>query len=167
MTVANITARSEVLFSWLDMRYLGPYHEMEYAVALGDARPVVMEIRRYMEQSVTQGFFFNIPVHIRFAPMDRTYLSPSYGRQTCYVAVRCHISTPNYKVFFAGLEEVILRFGGRPNFATLHFSDVSVLRNQLPEFDRFCAVRARMDPQGMFSSSYVDQILGAVQGFQG
>ena len=134
-------------------------------MGLGDARPALAEIGRYIEQNVSQGFFLNIPIHLRFAPMDRSYLSPSYGRQTCYIAVRCHISTPNYKIFFSGLEEVMIRFGGRPSFAAMHFNDVTALRNQFPEFDRFCAVRARMDPAGMFTSSYVDQILGSVQGF--
>jgi len=158
----NTSARSSEMFAAMNQRILGPYHEMEYAVALGDARAVLAEIRRYIDQSVTQGFFVNLPVHVRFAAMDRSYLSPSYGRQTCYIAVRCHISTQNYKAFFHGLEEVLQRFGGRPNCATLHFSDVSVLRNQFPEFDRFCAIRARMDPAGMFSSTYIDQILGDV-----
>jgi len=161
----NTTARSSAIFAAMDQRYLGPYYEMEYAVALGDARAVLAEVRRYIDQSVAQGFFVSIPVHMRFAAMDRSYLSPSYGRQTCFIAVRCHISTQNYKAFFHGLEEVLQRFGGRPNFATLHFSDVSMLRNQFPEFDRFCAIRARMDPAGMFSSSYMDHTLGPVEAY--
>merc|ERR1740130_2417559 len=100
---------------------------MEYAIALGDARAAITEVRRYIDTCVLQGFFLNIPVHLRFAGMDRSYLSPSYGRQTCYIAARCHISSQNYKVFFHGLEEVLLRFGGRPNFSTLHFTDVTIL----------------------------------------
>ena len=59
----------------------------------------------------------------------------------------------------------MLRFNGRPNFAALHFNNAAQIRNQFPELDRFAAVRARMDPHGMFSSSYVDQVLGPVQAF--
>merc|ERR1711871_1382022 len=99
--------------------------------------------------------------------IDRSYLSPSYGRQTCYIAARCHISTPNYKSFFHGLEEVLHRFAGRPNFATLHFCDVAAVRKMFPEFDRFSAIRARMDPTGMFSSTYIDHTLGAVVDIDG
>jgi len=159
---SNIVARSDSIFAAMDQRHLGPFYEMEYAVALGDSRAVITELRRYIEQSVDKGFFLNIPVHVRFAAMDRSYLSPSYGRQTCYVAVRCHVSIPNFQAFFTGLEELLHRFGGRPNFATMHFSDVTVVRNQFPEFDRFCAIRARMDPAGMFGSAHIDQILGPV-----
>jgi len=158
----NVTARSDSIFAAMDQRHLGPFHEMEYAVALSDSRAVITELRRYIEQSVTRGFFLNIPVHVRFAAMDRSYLSPSFGRQTCYIALRCHLKVPNYKAFFHGVEELFHRFGGRPNFATLHFSDVAVLRNQFPEFDRFCAIRARMDPTGMFGSACIDHILGPV-----
>ena len=57
---------------------------------------------------------------------------------------------------------MLTRFGGRPNFASLHFNDVAMLRAAFPELDRFGAIRARMDPHGMFTSSYMDQILGPV-----
>ena len=97
LRVANIVARSDTLFTSMDQRHLGttltrinavltridavltrnhailtrihvgPYHEMEYAVALGDARAVMVDLREYIERSVGQGFFVNIPVHLRLA----------------------------------------------------------------------------------------------------
>ena len=53
ITVLNTTARSDVLFGAMDQRYIAPYHEMEYAVALGDARPALAETQRYIAVSYT------------------------------------------------------------------------------------------------------------------
>jgi L-gulono-1,4-lactone dehydrogenase len=36
------------------------------------------------------------------------------------------------------------------------------LRPRYPEWDRFQAVRARLDPQGLFANAWTDRVLGPI-----
>eukprot|EP00658_Telonema_sp_P-2_P032050 TRINITY_DN23834_c0_g1_i1.p1 TRINITY_DN23834_c0_g1~~TRINITY_DN23834_c0_g1_i1.p1 ORF type:complete len:202 (+),score=42.32 TRINITY_DN23834_c0_g1_i1:208-813(+) len=105
--------RSDRQFMVGELRGLGlGYHEMEYAVALPDARAAVAELRRYMEQHVLQGYYLSLPIAIRFAAMDHSYLSPCYMRTSCYITVRAPINNPSSIGFLSGLGELWHRFGG-------------------------------------------------------
>jgi len=45
-----------------------------------------------------------------------------------------------------------------------HFQTVETLAVRYPEWDRFQAVRARLDPAGCFSNRYLERALGPIAG---
>jgi L-gulonolactone oxidase len=53
------------------------------------------------------------------------------------------------------------RFAGRPHWGKLHFQTAATLAPRYPEFDRFRAVRRRLDPDGRFTNAYLDRVLGS------
>lgn len=136
------------------------FHEMEYAIALPDARPAVAELRRYIEQHVLQGYYITLPITIRFTAMNHSYLSPAYMRPTCYITVRTHLGHPVSTSFLRGLGELWHRFGGRPSVASLYFVRGPQLRLSFPELDRFNTIRRKLDPNQMFTNDHIDDLLG-------
>ena len=65
--------------------------------------------------------------------------------------------------YFRAAEEVFAEYGGRPHWGKRHYQTADTLRERYPEWDRFQAVRARLDPAGAFVNDYVRRVLG-VQG---
>jgi len=51
-----------------------------------------------------------------------------------------------------------------PHWGKLHFQTAETLAPRYPEWDRFQAVRARLDPAGRFSNPYLERVLGPVAG---
>jgi L-gulonolactone oxidase len=51
--------------------------------------------------------------------------------------------------------------GGRPHWCKRHFQTAATLRERYPEWERFQAVRRRLDPEGRFANDYTDRVLGA------
>ena len=50
--------------------------------------------------------------------------------------------------------------GGRPHWGKMHFQTADDLRPRYAEWDRFQALRSRLDPEGRFSNAYLDRVLG-------
>ena len=51
-------------------------------------------------------------------------------------------------------------YGGRPHWGKRHFHDGRDLAPLYPGWDDFAAVRARLDPDGVFANDYTDRVLG-------
>lgn len=132
------------------------FAEMEYAIPREHAREAIMRVRRLIDES---GLLVNFPVEVRFVAPDDIFLSPSCGRETCYIAVHLYKGMP-YERYFQGVERIMDDYGGRPHWGKLHFQTAATLRERYPEWDRFVAVRDRLDPEGRFRNTYVDRVLG-------
>jgi len=136
------------------------FYEMEYAIPREAAVEAFNEVRRYIERS---GLVITFPVEMRFAAGDDIPLSMAYGRDTCYIAVHVYQGT-HYQQYFEAVEQIMIGYGGRPHWGKLHFQTAETLALRYPEWDRFQAVRARLDPTGRFSNPYLNRVLGPVVG---
>ena len=67
-----------------------------------------------------------------------------------------------FESFFRGLEEIMDAYGGRPHWGKRHYQSAATLRERYPQWDRFQAVRARLDPDGVFANDYTRRVLGPV-----
>jgi FAD/FMN-containing dehydrogenase len=93
---------------------------------------------------------------------DDAFLSPAHGRDTCYVAVHMYQGV-EFESFFRAVEAIMRDYGGRPHWGKRHYQSADTLRELYPEWDRFQAVRGRLDPTGLFGNDYTDRVLGAVR----
>jgi L-gulonolactone oxidase len=132
--------------------------EMEYAVPIGQAVPVVRGVTELVERL---GLRVSFPVEVRVAAADDIPLSTATGRQTAYIAVHMYQGTP-YEQYFRGVEEIVDPMGGRPHWGKLHFQTASSLAPRYPQWELWQAVRRRVDPEGRFSNAYTDRVLGPV-----
>jgi L-gulono-1,4-lactone dehydrogenase len=132
--------------------------EMEYALPRAATAEAVRAVRGLVrDRRLAVGF----PLEVRFVAPDDAYLSPAGGRETGYVAVHVFEGMP-YEDYFRGVEEIMDGLGGRPHWGKRHFQTAATLRPRYPDWDRFQAVRARLDPDGRFANTYTDRVLGPV-----
>jgi L-gulonolactone oxidase len=134
------------------------FTEMEYAVPREAAVEVVRELRAMVKRS---GLMISFPVEVRFVSADDIPLSPSYGRETCYVAVHMYQGMDNTQ-YFTAVEDIMRAVGGRPHWGKLHFQTAETLAPRYPRWDDAQAVRRRLDPEGTFANTYTDRVLGRV-----
>lgn len=101
------------------------------------------------------------------AKRSRFWLSPSYGMDTVRVDIfwfKTNLGSPELE-FYPRYWELLRRFDFRFHWGK-YLSDprsstgVEYMRRQLPMWDKFMALRAEMDPEGIFLSSYWREHLG-------
>jgi L-gulono-1,4-lactone dehydrogenase len=135
---------------------LARFVEMEYAIPRESMVEGLTAIRALIERERLQVDF---PVEIRAIGPDDIPLSMGFGRQSCYLAVHVSAGTP-HEHYFRGVEAIMSDLGGRPHWGKLHFQTADTLSQRYPEWDRYRAVRARLDPDGRLRSAYTDRVLG-------
>lgn len=132
------------------------FTEMEYAIPRERAAEAVRAVLAAAERS---DFAVPFPIEVRFVAPDDAFLSPARGRETCYIAVHMYRGM-EWEPYFRAIEEVMDGFGGRPHWGKRHFQTAETLAARYPDWERFQAVRARLDPAGAFENEYVHRVLG-------
>ena len=132
------------------------FAEMEYCVPRARALEAVQGVRDVIDRT---GLRVSFPIEVRFTAPDDIPLSTAYGRDTCYVAVHMAHGVP-YEEYFRRVEDVMNGLEGRPHWGKLHFQTAATLAPRYPEWDRFQAVRRKLDPDGCFANAYLDRVLG-------
>jgi FAD/FMN-containing dehydrogenase len=62
--------------------------------------------------------------------------------------------------YFRGVEAIMKDLDGRPHWGKWHYRTAADLRPAYPQFDRFLAVRDRLDPDRRFANGYLERVLG-------
>ncbi|XID95972.1 D-arabinono-1,4-lactone oxidase [Paenibacillaceae bacterium WGS1546] len=130
------------------------FNEMEYNLPADAMEPVVREMREAMARAKHRVHF---PVECRFAKGDDIWLSPAYGRDSAYIAVHMYRGM-SHESYFADMERIFLKHGGRPHWGKLHSLTAERLKTLYPKWGDFRAVRAMLDPDGVFLSPYLRRI---------
>jgi L-gulonolactone oxidase len=134
------------------------FTEMEYALPRERTPEAV---RRVMEMVESRGLAVPFPIEVRTAAPDDAFLSTAAGRDTGYVAVHM-FEGMQWRDYFERVEAIMTELDGRPHWGKRHFQTAATLRGRYPEWDSFQAVRARLDPTGMFTNAWTDRVLGPV-----
>jgi L-gulono-1,4-lactone dehydrogenase len=132
------------------------FTEIEYALPRSHARAAVTAVREVAQRNE---FSVPFPIEVRFVAADDALLSPAHGRDTCYLAIHM-FEGMEWEPLFRAVEEVLVGFDGRPHWGKRHFRTAASLAPLYPEWDRFAAVRRRLDPEGLFANAYVRRVLG-------
>lgn len=157
MTRKAVHDRSDRVFA---NQRLVRFAEMEYAVPREHLIQVVREVRSMLERT---GLNVSFPVEVRTVAADDIPLSPAFGRATGYVAVHVFNQLP-YEPYFREVEAIMNAHDGRPHWGKLHFQTAATLRPRYPLWDRFIAVRDRLDPDRRFGNAYLERVLGEASG---
>ena len=135
------------------------FTEMEYAIPRAAAAVCA---RRVMELVERRRLPVGFPIEVRFVAGDDAHLSPAHGRETAYIAVHMYRGV-EYESYFRAVEAVMREYGGRPHWGKRHYRSAAELSGLYPEWERFQAVRARLDPSGVFGNDYTDRVLGRLR----
>lgn len=135
------------------------FNETEWAVPREAAATVLREAHAMVQR---RGFAVNFPFELRFVAADEaSFLSNSWGRETAYLAAHLYAGM-DWRPFFAAVQEIAVAHGGRPHWGKRHTLGPAELAELYPAWDRFQAVRAELDPEGLFTNDHVRRVLGDV-----
>src|SRR4051794_2374219 len=132
------------------------FTEMEYAIPR-DAGPEA--VRAVLELISRRRLPIVFPLEVRFAAADDAFLSPAYERDSCYVAVHQYRGM-EFESYFRAVEAIMDAHGGRPHWGKRHYQSAATLAPRYPAWDRFAAMRERMDPGRRFANDYTRRVLG-------
>ncbi|WP_344662369.1 D-arabinono-1,4-lactone oxidase [Catenulispora subtropica] len=136
------------------------FTEMEYAIPRVHAVEALERVRALI---VARWIPVLFPIEVRFTAPDDAFLSTAYGRDTAYIAVH-QVVRAEYEPFFRAVEAIMDEYEGRPHWGKRHFQSAATLAARYPAWQDFQAVRARLDPHGLFTNDYVARVLGAPAG---
>lgn len=134
------------------------FTEMEYALP---REHTTQAVRRVLETIERHDFAVPFPIEVRTVAADDALLSTAEGRDSGYVAVHMYRGMP-WRPYFEAVEEIMDSLDGRPHWGKRHFQTAATLRGRYPGWDRFQAVRARLDPAGLFTNAWTERVLGPV-----
>ncbi len=133
---------------------------MEYALPRERTTEAVRRVLELVEQ---RGLAVPFPIEVRTVAADDALLSTAAGRDSGFVAVHM-FEGMEWRPYFEAVEAIMDELDGRPHWGKRHFQTAATLRARYPEWDRFQAVRARLDPSGLFANAWTDRVLGRVSG---
>ncbi|OPX15187.1 D-arabinono-1,4-lactone oxidase [Gordonia sp. i37] len=134
------------------------FTESEWAVPRAACGEVFRAIQSEIDR---QGFAVNFPLEVRFVAADEaSLLSPSYGRETAYIAVHMYEGMP-WRPYFEAVQRIATDHGGRPHWGKRHSLDAAALADVYPEWETFQTVRRAYDPDGVFANDHIRRIFGA------
>ncbi|MCL2769076.1 MAG: FAD-binding protein [Solirubrobacterales bacterium] len=134
------------------------FTEMEYALPRARTGEAV---RRVMELVERERFAVPFPIEARTVAGDDddAFLSTAAGRDSGFVAVHM-FEGMEWQPYFRAVEAIMDELDGRPHWGKRHFQTAVTLRERYPDWDRFRAVRRRLDPEGRFANEWTDRVLG-------
>jgi FAD-linked oxidoreductase len=132
------------------------FTEMEYAIPRDRTAAAVERVLALIERRrIKVGF----PIEVRVVAGDDALLSTAQGRPTGYIAVHQYRGM-EFESYFRGVETIMDEYEGRPHWGKRHYQSAATLRPRYPGFDRFLAVRDRLDPERKFENDYLKRVLG-------
>jgi L-gulono-1,4-lactone dehydrogenase len=135
------------------------FTEMEYAIPRERAAEALERVLAMIERRrLPIGF----PIELRVVAPDDAFLSTAHGRQTAYIAVHQYRGM-EFETYFRAVEAIMDEYAGRPHWGKRHYQSAHTLAPRYPDWERFQAVRRRLDPEGRFANDYTDRVLGPVR----
>ncbi len=124
--------------------------ELEYMVDVSCGREAFLAMRTLMQYGFPEAIS---PIQVRWTKGEPAFISPHYGRDTCSLSVS-GLKRHDWDRFLRAVDETLRPFHPRPHWGKMGYMDPAGLRAAYPELDRFLAIRAELDPHGLFLGDY-------------
>jgi FAD/FMN-containing dehydrogenase len=132
------------------------FEEIEYMIPSAEFPACFAELRQRIKERHRRYVCWRLL--IRTVAGDDIYLSNAQGRATTTIACLQNASLP-YQEYFADVEAVFREYGGRPHWGKKHSLTARELRPLYPDWDTFLRIRRRLDPDGIFLTPDLVQLL--------
>jgi len=129
--------------------------EMEYHLPRERGPEMVERVMRKLDQRGDLYF----PMEYRHIAPDTAWLSPFNAGPRASIAIHA-AADEHYDYFFTDFEPMYREAGGRPHWGKLHSLGRAELTELYPEFERFLALRAELDPAGKFLNAHLAKLFG-------
>lgn len=133
------------------------YIEEEVALPINVLGEAFKETRELFSQYEQSGHPLIGLITCRFSPgLCRSYLSPSFGRDTAYLTVNIINYFDEYENFFHAFERIMEKYNGRPHWGKFHYLNSSRILSMYGDSARkFNEVRKQLDPENRFANNFV------------
>ncbi|PPE72320.1 FAD-linked oxidoreductase [Solimonas fluminis] len=132
------------------------FNEMEYSVPSEAGPACLREILALIDKKRLPTWF---PIEYRYIQGDELPISMFEGGERCAISIHQHY-TMDYHNYFAEIEPIFWKHGGRPHWGKLHSLNARQLQKLYPRWKEFTEVRQALDPQGRFLNAHLRSILG-------
>lgn len=132
------------------------FNEMEYTVPADDGLDTLKAVTDIIDDQDINVMF---PLEYRYSAADDTMIGMFSQRPGASISVHQYFKQ-DYQPLFNAVEPALIAAQGRPHWGKLHTLSASQLQKVYPEFERFCALRRELDPQGRFLNAHLKKILG-------
>lgn len=132
------------------------FDEMEYAMPIEAGPECFLEVRKRVMEHHRRTVGWR--VLYRYVASDDAYLSTAHGRDTVTISLHQNNTLP-YDTYFNDMEEIFLRYGGRPHWGKKHGLSAEELEPLYPKWAEFRRIRRKLDPEGVFLTDYMSRLL--------
>ncbi|XP_027566084.2 L-gulonolactone oxidase-like [Pipra filicauda] len=149
-------ARSHRIFNY-ECRFR--QHVQDWAIPIGKTREALLELREALD--AVPGLRAHFPVEVRFSKGDEVWLSPCFRRDSAFINVilyRPYGKAVPIREYWSTYERIMRKHDGRPHWAKAHSCTRKELEKMFPAFPKFCSVREKLDPTGIFLNSYLEKV---------
>ena len=131
--------------------------DMSWGVPIPDTKEAWKRSMKIVEQYARDHKYpVNMVVHCRFIGASTGWLSPAYDRPICDIEIVTCKGTPGIEDFYQSYTGEMLAFpGARPHWGKYILSPREI-RARYPKMEEFLALRAQMDPDGLFLNDFLE-----------
>ena len=129
---------------------------LEYQLAIEDLPAALALLERLLAALDVRSY---AALEVGLVAADEVWLSPAYQRDSAFVRLRRFrgAELPTLARTFA---DVLDRYDARPHWGSRHGKEGSELAALYPRWHDFLALRARLDPRGVFLNDYLSKLFG-------
>ncbi len=131
------------------------FNEIEFSMPAENGPACVRELHQMMKTVHADVLW---PIEYRTVAPDDAFLSPHQGRPSVTISLHQAADLP-HEGFFADCQAVFANHGARPHWGKWQSWSAERLAGFYPEWDRFAAVRSRLDPEGRFLNPFLEKVL--------
>jgi FAD/FMN-containing dehydrogenase len=133
------------------------FEELEYFVPAAAGPDCFRAVRRRILEHHRKHVGWR--VLYRLIAADEGFLSPVYRRDSVAISVHQNASLP-YQEYFDDIEPIMRAHDGRPHWGKKHSLHGRELAALYPRWADFMKLRRQLDPQGVFLTGPMAQLLG-------
>lgn len=130
------------------------FNEMEYSIPAEHMASALEDINDVIQKN---NFNIHFPIECRYVKADNLWLSPSYKRDTAYIAVHMYKGMA-FEHIFQAIEEVFKKYEGRPHWGKLHTLEKDDLQKVYSKFNHFLELRKQFDTKNILLNHYLENL---------
>jgi hypothetical protein len=128
--------------------------ENEWSIPLENVDLALKTLKEFLQKEGVKIYF---PIQLKYSKKDEIYLSPSYGRDSCFISISTFLKNQHYQMkYFSGFEKIMKYFNGRPSWKNVSFE--SKCLKDFPKSKEFESVRQKLDSQKIFWNDLMEKV---------
>ncbi|NJB82858.1 D-arabinono-1,4-lactone oxidase [Wenyingzhuangia aestuarii] len=130
----------------------------EWTVGYSKFKELFVELKQILDDK-SNNAFVHVPMDVRFLKKDNAWLSYASDEDVVTMGCVCRDSpaADDYEAFDR-VEEVFLKYGGKPHWAKRFKAKHDELAKLYPKWEEFKTLREKLDPTNKFLNPYLTKI---------